>query len=148
RWKAEATGDMIDKQIDRMAKGSGTDSQGLAAKLKGKGVSMSALKNLVSAQLSFNRLLNALYKVKVEVDPSEVDKKYQEIAQHPRLKPVTVYEIIEISLPVEKSSEEMAQQLFVARMADAQQYASQFKSCAGARKAASGIYNVKIGAVI
>ena len=75
KYQAEASEEQVDKQIERMAKGSGTDRQGLAAKLKSKGVRMAALKNLVSAQISFNRLLNALYKVKVEVDPSEVDKK-------------------------------------------------------------------------
>jgi peptidyl-prolyl cis-trans isomerase SurA len=131
-----------------MAKASGTDSQGLAAKLKSKGVSMSALKNLVNAQISFNRLLNALYKVKVEVDPSEVDKKYQEIVNDPKLKPVPVYELIEITLPVEKTSDVMAKELLVARAADAQQYRHQYKGCASARQAASGIFNVKIGNVL
>ena len=57
-----------------------------------------------AAQISFNRLLIALYKVKVEVDPAEVDKQYQEFANDPRLKPVTIYEILEITLPVDKTS--------------------------------------------
>jgi len=148
KYSVEATGEMVDKQIERMAKASGTDSQGLAAKLKSKGVSMSALKNLVNAQVSFNRLLNALYKVKVEVDPSEVDKKYQEIANDPKLKPVPVYEIIEITLPVEKTSDVMAKELLVARAADAQQYRHQYKGCASARQAASGIFNVKVGSLL
>jgi peptidyl-prolyl cis-trans isomerase SurA len=148
KYKADATADMVDKQIERMAKGSGTDTQGLGAKLKSKGVSMSALRNMVTAQISFNRLLNALYKVKVEVDPSEVDKKYQEVAKDPRLKPVTVYEVLEITLPIEKTTEAMAQQLFIARAADAQQYRKQYKGCASAHKAASGVYNVRIGSII
>jgi peptidyl-prolyl cis-trans isomerase SurA len=148
KFQADASDDMIDKQIDRMAKGSGTDTPGLAAKLKSKGVSMSALRNLVSAQISFNRLLTALYKVKVEVDPSEVDKKYQEIAKDPRLKPVTIYEILEVTLPVEKNSGMMNEQLLMARAADAEQYRRQYKGCASARKAASGVFNVKIGNII
>ena len=148
KYSAEATDEMVDNQVDHMAKASGTDSQGLAAKLKSKGVSMSALKNLVNAQISFNRLLNALYKVKVEVDPSEVDKKYQEIVSDPKLKPVPVYELIEITLPVEKTSDVMAKELLVARAADAEQYRHQYKGCASARQAASGIFNVKIGNVL
>jgi peptidyl-prolyl cis-trans isomerase SurA len=148
KYKAEATDDMIAKQIDRMAKGSGTDASGLTAKLKAKDVSMSALRNLVSAQLSFNRLLNALYKVKVEVDPAEVEKKYQEIAKDPRLKPVTVYEILEITLPLDKVSEEMAQQLLMARAADAEQFRRQYKGCSSARRAASGVFNVKVGSAV
>src|SRR4051794_31303306 len=148
KWKAEATSDMVDAQIDRMAKASGTDTAGLTAKLKGKGVSMAALKNLVTAQLSFNRLLNALYKVKVEIDPAEVDKKYQEVAADPRLKPVPIYEIVEVTLPVDKTDDSMAQQLLMARAADAAQFARQFRGCGSLRQAASGIYNVKIGGLM
>ena len=129
---------MVNQQIDRMAKASGTDTEGLAAKLKSKGVSMSALRTFVTAQVSFNRLLSALYKIDVKVDPSEVDRKYQEIAQDPRLKPVTIYEIIEITLPVEKTSDAMAEQLLIARAADAQQYRNQYKGCASAHQAAAG----------
>jgi peptidyl-prolyl cis-trans isomerase SurA len=40
---------------------------------------------------------------------------------------------------------EMAEQLLSARAADAMQYRRAFKSCRGARQAASGIYNVRIG---
>lgn len=145
KWNAEATAEMIDTQVDRMAKGSGTDVQGLAAKLKAKGVSMAALKTLVSAQISFNRLLTSLYKVKVEVDPGEVDKRYHQMAADPRLKPVPVYEINEVTLPVEKTDDSMAQQLLMARAADASQFARQYKGCGNLRQAASGIYNVKIG---
>jgi len=148
KYQAEATDDMVDKQIERMAKNSGTDKDGLAAKLKSKGVSMSALRTFVTAQISFNRLLSALYKVEVKVDPSEVDKKYQEVAKDPRLKPVTVYEIIEITLPVEKTSDVMAQELLMARAADAQQYRKQYKNCASAHQAAAGVFNVKIGNLI
>jgi len=148
KWKAEASSDVVDAQIARMAKASGTDTAGLAAKLKGKGVSMAALKNLVAAQLSFNRLLDALYKVKVEVDPAEVDKKYQEVAADPRLKPVPIYEIVEVTLPVDKTDDSMAQQLLMARAADAAQFARQFRGCGSLRQAASGIYNVKIGGLM
>ncbi|MFL5259089.1 MAG: SurA N-terminal domain-containing protein [Hyphomicrobiales bacterium] len=148
KWNAEATPEMVDEQVGRMAKGSGTDTQGLTAKLKAKGVSVAALKDLVRAQISFNRLLNALYKVKVEVDPGEVDKKYREMAADPRLKPVPVYEIIEVTLPVDKTDDTMAQQLLLARAADAAQLARQYKGCGSLRQAASGIYNVKISSPI
>src|SRR4029079_19216539 len=115
--------------IEKMAKGSNTDTEGLGQRLKAKGASMAALRNLVTAQISFNRLISAMYKVKVEVDQAEVDKKYNEVANDPRLQPVTVYEIMEIEMPVEKTTDAMAQQLLVARAADAAQYRSQFKGC-------------------
>jgi peptidyl-prolyl cis-trans isomerase SurA len=145
KYKADPNDKTIDAQIEKMAKGSNTDAKGLGAQLKAKGASMSALRRLVAAQIAFNRLISAMYKVKVEVDPAEVDKKYQEYVNDPRLQPVTVYEILEIEMPVENTGEAMQQQLLVARAADAAQYRRAFKSCASARQAASGIFNVQIG---
>lgn len=145
KYKADPNEQTINAQIEKMAKGSNTDSKGLAAQLKAKGSSMSALRHLVAAQIAFNRLLNAMYKVKVEVDPAEVDKKYNEVVSDPRLQPVSVYEILEIDMPVENTGDAMAQQLLVARAADAAQYRRAFKGCNSARQAASGIFNVRIG---
>jgi peptidyl-prolyl cis-trans isomerase SurA len=136
---------MVDAQVEKMAKGSNTDTKGLAAQLKARGSSMSALRKLVTAQIAFNRLISSLYKVKVEVDAAEIDKKYNEIANDPRLQPVTVYEILEIEMPVEDTGEAMARELLVARAADAAQFRNGFKGCGSARQAASGIYNVQIG---
>jgi peptidyl-prolyl cis-trans isomerase SurA len=48
-------------------------------------------------------------------------------------------------MPVENTGEAMAQQLLVARAADAAQFRNRFKGCGSARQAASGIYNVQIG---
>lgn len=145
KYKADPNDQTINAQLEKMAKGSNTDVKGLTAQLKSKGTSISALRRLVAAQIAFNRLLNAMYKVKVEVDPAEVDKKYNEIANDPRLKPVTVYEILEIDMPVENTGDAMADQLMMARAADAAQYRKAFKSCNAARAAASGVYNVRIG---
>jgi peptidyl-prolyl cis-trans isomerase SurA len=144
KYKADPNDQTIDAQIEKMAKGSNTDSNGLAAQLKAKGSSITALRHLVAAQIAFNRLINAMYKVKVEVDPAEVDKKYNEFANDPRLQPVSVYEIMEIDMPVENTGDAMAQQLLVARAADAAQFRRAFKGCNSARQAASGIYNVRI----
>jgi peptidyl-prolyl cis-trans isomerase SurA len=144
KYNATPDNKMVEAQIDKMAKGSNTDAKGLGEKLKAKGSSMSALRTLVLAQIAFNRLITAMYKVKVEVEPAEIDKKYNEFANDPRLQPITVYEILEIEMPVENTSDVMAQQLLIARAADAAQYRNRFKGCAGARQAASGIYNVRI----
>lgn len=145
KFKADPNEKTIDAQIEKMAKGSNTDVKGLTAQLKAKGASMSALRRLVAAQIAFNRLLSAMYKVKVEVDPAEIDKKYNEVVNDPRLKPVTVYEILEIDMPVENTGDAMSDQLMMARAADAAQYRQAFKGCNSARAAASGIYNVQIG---
>ena len=144
KYNATPDNKMVEAQIDKMAKGSNTDAKGLGEKLKAKGSSMSSLRTLVIAQIAFNRLITAMYKVKVEVEPAEIDKKYNEIANDPRLQPITVYEILEIEMPVENTGDAMAQQLLIARAADAAQYRSRYKGCASARQAASGIYNVRI----
>lgn len=145
KYKANPNDKAIDAQIDKMAKASNTDAKGLAAQLKAKGTSIGALRNLVASQIAFNRLLSGMYKIKVEVDQAEVDKKYNEIANDPRLQPVTVYEIMEIEMPVDGGDSTMAEQLLSARAADAMQYRRAFKGCRNARAAASGIYNVRIG---
>jgi peptidyl-prolyl cis-trans isomerase SurA len=148
KYKAEPNADMVNAQIAKMAKGANTDVDGLAAQLKKKGVTMTALRDLVSAQISFNRLLFSLYKVKVEVDPAEVDKQYEKYANDPRLQPVTVYSILEISFPVDKTNDAMAQQLIYARAVEATEFKRRYKGCNSARSAASGIFNVKISKVI
>ncbi len=124
KYNAIPDNKMVEAQIDKMAKGSNTDAKGLGEKLKAKGSSMSSLRTLVIAQIAFNRLITAMYKVKVEVEPAEIDKKYNEIANDPRLQPITVYEILEIEMPVENTGDAMAQQLLIARAADATQYRS------------------------
>src|SRR5262245_46210509 len=64
KYNATPDSKMVDAQIDKMAKGSNTDAKGLGEKLKAKGASMAALRTLVTAQISFNRLISAMYKVK------------------------------------------------------------------------------------
>src|SRR3546814_4336389 len=68
-----------------------------------------------------------------------VDRKYNEIVNDPRLQPITVYEILEIEMPVDGGDSTMAEQLLTARAADAMQYRRAFKGCRSARQAASGI---------
>jgi peptidyl-prolyl cis-trans isomerase SurA len=142
---AEPKDDMVMKQIERMAKGTGTDVAGLTATLKKKGVSFSALKAHVAAQIAFNRLLAGVYQVKVEVDQAEVDREFQKLVSDPRLKSVNVYTVMEISLPVEKTDEATQQQLLYARAVEAEQIKQKFKGCGSARKAAQGIFNVSVG---
>ncbi|MBL8895116.1 MAG: SurA N-terminal domain-containing protein [Rhizobiales bacterium] len=140
----EAKEDLINAHLERMAKGMQTDVKGLAAKLKKQGISINALKQYAAAQISFNRLLVALYKVDVSVDAAEVEKAYDKMTTDPRLKPVLVYQIMEIVLPVEKSDPSMQQQLLYARAVEAQTIMQRFKGCDSARASVEGIYNTQI----
>lgn len=140
----EAKEDVVNAHLERMAKGMQTDLKGLAAKLKKQGVSINALRQYATAQISFNRLLLSLYKVDVTVDPAEVDKALDKFANDPRLKPVTVYQIMEVVLPVEKSDPSMQQQLLYARAVEAESIKQRFKGCGSARAATEGVYNAVI----
>jgi peptidyl-prolyl cis-trans isomerase SurA len=146
--KVSPTAKQIDDAMERMAKGTGTTREGLAEKLKAKGVSIRTLQAQVTASIAFNWLISRKYNVSVKVDPAEVDRRYETISSDPRLKPVAVYEIMEISLPIDATSEANAQQILYARAIEAQQIMQRFSGCGSARQATSGIFNVKVSKVI
>jgi peptidyl-prolyl cis-trans isomerase SurA len=150
KFRAEAKDAEIDERLERVAKGLKTDSAGLKGKLKAQGVSMSAMRQFLSAQIAFNRLLSGKFKEKVDVSDAEIDAKMGEIKSSvngqlakikadPRMQPVTVMEIMEINFPVDSPD------VLTARAAEVGQYVSRFKGCKSARSAASGIFNVQVG---
>jgi peptidyl-prolyl cis-trans isomerase SurA len=144
RYKIEPNDQQIAQSIDRMAKNIGSTTEGLTNTLKSKGVSMEALKSYVKASLAFNWIASSQYNVSVDVEPSEVERRLASIQSDPRFKPVLVYELQEISLPVEEMAGEMSAQLLQARAIEAQQFMQRFDNCSNTRAAASGIFNVKI----
>jgi peptidyl-prolyl cis-trans isomerase SurA len=152
KYKVNPADKEIDAQMGRVAKGLQTDEAGLRAKLQSQGIAIASLKQYVSAQISFARILGGKYQVKIKVEPAEVDKKAAEIKQDleqkvstimndPRMKSVQVYTILEIDLPVEGDDSMLLQ----ARAVEAVQLIKNFKGCSTVRAAASGIFNVKIG---
>lgn len=152
KYKVNPTDKEIEAQMGRVAKGLNTDTAGLRAKLQSQGIALASLKQYVSAQIAFARILGGKYQVKVKVDPAEVDKKAAEIKQDlekkvstimndPRMKAVQVYTILEIDLPVEGDDSMLLQ----ARAVEAVQLIKNFNGCNKAREAASGIFNVRIG---
>jgi peptidyl-prolyl cis-trans isomerase SurA len=153
KYKMEPSDKEISSQVERMAKSLKTDASGMDALLKKNGIEPSSLKQFIAAQISFSRILSAKYQVKFTVEPADVDKKMAEIKSgmdkqlttimnDPRMKPVQIYSILEIDLPVENPNDPM---LLQARAVEASQYISQFKGCGSARAAASGIFNVRVG---
>jgi peptidyl-prolyl cis-trans isomerase SurA len=144
RYKLEPNDQQIAESIERMARNMGTTSKGLSETLAAKGVAMNSLKQYVRASLAFTWIATRQYNVKVTVEPAEIDRKLASIESDPRFKPVSVYELQEISLPVEQMGEGMAAQLLQARAIEAQQFMQRFQGCGNSRAAASGIYNVQI----
>lgn len=145
RNKVNVTDKQMQEALERLSKGSGADIKGLEAKLQERGVALSTLKEFVEASIINRWLLGRAGDVQVQVSDAEVQRRVATITSDPRLKPVTVYEIQQIELPIEKGSEAMAQQLLYARAIEAQQLAQRYKGCGSLRKAAEGIFNVKIG---
>jgi peptidyl-prolyl cis-trans isomerase SurA len=150
--KAEPTDEAVNKQIERMAKNTNTTVDGLAKKFKSQGVSMNALKRYVASQLAFNRIVASKNPEKVQADQAEVDRRYNEIkaeynkiVNDPRMKPITVYQLQEISLPVDTLGDANDQQVLMSRALEAQQLMQRYNGCKNARSAAEGIFNVKVG---
>lgn len=142
----------ISDRIERLAKGMKTSPDGLMDKLKKQGVSEKTFRRYIGAVIGFNRIISARFQTKVEVSDSEVDAKLAEIKgkinsemdrimKDPRMKPVTVYSVLEVTLPVEGEDPMLLQ----SRAIEAAQYMKNFKGCGSARAAAEGIFNVKIG---
>jgi peptidyl-prolyl cis-trans isomerase SurA len=148
RLKAMLTDEQVDAAVERLAKGSGTTVEGLQAKLKAAGIAMKALRAQLLTNLSFNRVLVAKYKIKPHVEEAEIDRKLAQIKQDPRLQPMQIFEIREITLPMQATGELIVSQMLQARAIEAQQIAQKYTGCASANDAVAGIFNVKIGRVI
>jgi peptidyl-prolyl cis-trans isomerase SurA len=156
KFKFEATEAQIQKQIERMGKGMSTDAAGLEARLKQQGISSTSFRQYLAAQIGFSRMVSSKYKVSSEVKPEDVarkraeieremKKRMEEIRRDPRMKPVTVYTIQQIELPIESGADAMAAQLMQARAVEAGQFIQRYKGCKSAKAAAVGIFNVKVG---
>jgi peptidyl-prolyl cis-trans isomerase SurA len=139
-------------QIERMAEGMKTSADGLTARLEKQGISKATFERYVSALIGFNRILSGKYRNDVQVSDSEVDRKFAEIKSKangqmakimndPRMKAITVYSLMEISLPVEGEDSMLLQ----ARAVEAAQVKSRLKGCGNVRAASKGVFNVKIG---
>ena len=148
KMNLEPTDAQVDQSIEKMSKNMGTTAQGLAGTLSGKGVSMTALRQYVKASIAFNWIASRQYNIKVDVDQAEVDRRLGALSSDPQFKPVAVYEVQEITLPVEKMEEPMLSQLLYARAIEAQQIMQRYKGCDSAKAAAEGVFNVKVSKIV
>jgi peptidyl-prolyl cis-trans isomerase SurA len=148
RVKATLTDEQVDAAVERLAKGSGTTVEGLEAKLKTNGITLKALRAQLLTNLSFNRVLIAKYKIKPHVDDADIDRKLAQLKQDPRLQPIHIFEIREITLPVENTGDVFAAQMLQSRAIEARQIQQKYKGCASVSEAVAGIFNVKVGRLI
>ena len=144
RFKAMPSKKQVDDAMARLAKNASLNEDGLAKQLKSKGINMGAVRNQVAVSIAFNRLIQSKYKIRDTVDEAEVTRRLEQFQRDPRMKPTTVYKLQEIMLPVENVGA-MSGQLLMARAMEAQQVMSRYSGCASAKKAGSGIFNVRVG---
>ncbi len=152
KFKMMPTDAEMKEQIARMSKGMDTTPDGMVAKLKKQGVSETAFRKYVSALIGFNRIISSKFRSKITVDDAEIDAKFAEIKgkmnsevarimKDPRMKPITVYSLMEVILPVEGNDAMLLQ----ARAVEANQVKQRLKGCGNVRAAAEGVFNVKQG---
>lgn len=142
----------ITAHIDRVSKGMGTSAADLEGRLKKQGVGNTAFRTYVSAQIGFNRIISSKYRADIKITSEDVDRKLasikteltdrvNKVMSDPRMKPVTVYTLMEINLPVEADDAMLLQ----ARAVEAAQVLQRLKGCGNVKAATSGIFNVKAG---
>lgn len=159
KFQVEATDKEIDARLGEVAKGLKTDSKGLKGKLQSANISLDAMRQYLAAQIAFGRVIRGRYNVSVQATPeeidaklagykSEIDGKVKKFMSDPRMQPVTVYMLQEISFPIDAGENGITNELFQSRAIEANQYMSRFKGCSSAKAAAQGIFNVKVGKMI
>jgi peptidyl-prolyl cis-trans isomerase SurA len=152
KLKINPTDKDIDDRLQEVAKNLKTDVPSLKKKLNDQGISTQALTQFFAAQISFGRLAGTKFRIQVNVTDADVDKKMADIKAEingkvskleadPRRQPIKVYTLLQIDLPVDTPDPQLLQ----SRAIEAQQIVSKFKGCASAKKAAAGIFNVKVG---
>ncbi len=157
RYRLNASDVDIDGRMKELAKGLNTDEKGLQGKLRKQGISMDAMRQYFSAQIGFARLLRLKYKTTFDAKPEEIDQRMAKIKSvingriskamsDPRMRPIKVVTLVEITFPIEPTDAGMDQML-QSRAVEANQYMSRFKGCKTASAAASGIFNVRVGKV-
>jgi len=109
---------------------------------------MKALRAQLLTNLSFNRVLVGKYKIKPHVEDAEIDRKLAQLKQDPRLQPIQIFELREISLPMQSTGELVVSQLLQSRLMEAQQIQQKYTGCAKANEAVAGIFNIRISNVL
>ena len=152
KYNMTATEADITGHIARISKGMNTDAAGLLARLKKAGISEVTFRAYIATQIGFNRIIGSRYRENIKVAPGDIDRKTAEIKStvdnrmsqimnDPRMKGVTVYEIMEIILPVDANDSALLQ----ARAVEAAQFQQRFKGCGNVKAAAAGIFDVRPG---
>lgn len=142
----------LNDRIKRLAQNMKLSVEQLYAKLEAKGVSKTAFLDYVKAGMGFNKIIMGKYQQQVKASDAEIDAKLAEvkssiseqenkILSDPRMKPITVFSLMEVLLPVDGNDPMLLQ----SRAIEAAQVMQRLKSCGGLKAASEGIFDVKKG---
>jgi peptidyl-prolyl cis-trans isomerase SurA len=149
----------VEERLQRMAEANKIDKAALLARFAKQGVTASALRRYLTAEIAFGGWMQVKKKTVPEPDKAMIDreyndfmgkyndfmKRYNKAKNDPRMKGVTVYQIQEIAFPLESMGGSVDPGLLQSRALEAAQFMQRYKGCKSARAAAEGIYNVKVG---
>ena len=142
----------VTDRIKRLADGMKLTSAALLAKLKEKGISEASFRSYLAASMGFSRIIQGKYQQQIQASAAEVDAKtaqvkadygqqISKIMNDPRMKPITVFSLMEIDLPVEGNDPMLLQ----SRAIEAQQVLQRLKGCGSLKAASQGVFDVKQG---
>jgi peptidyl-prolyl cis-trans isomerase SurA len=146
---------MVDERLQNMADANKGDRNALLARFAKQGISASALRRYLAAQIAFGGWMQVKQKKAPEPDKAQIDREYSDFMgkyndfmkrynaakNDPRRRAVTVYQIQEVTFPMEADDPGLLQ----SRAIEAAQFIKRYKGCKSARAAAAGIFNVRIG---
>ena len=152
RYNMYPTDSEVTDRIKRLAEGMKLTSAALLAKLKEKGISEASFRAYLSASMGFSRIIQGKYQQQIQASDAEIDAKTAEIKasygqqmtkimNDPRMKPITVFSLMEILLPVEGNDPMLLQ----SRAIEAQQVLQRFNGCGSLKAASQGVFDVKLG---
>ena len=138
----------VENAIRNMARNMG-GMEKLRQTLKRKGLSLGHLRDYVRTQLLFRAVIGRSGRnLNAKVSDEEVERRLRKIMSSARLKPITVWRLRKVDLPVDDVSPVMRRQLMMARAVEAQQIMRRYSGCNSLKKAAAGIFNVRISKVL
>ncbi len=136
------------EQLDKLME-TAPGVKSLADRLQSQGLSTRLVKDFIITRMSWNRIVSQRYGAQT-VNDAQIDARHRQITQEIKKQTaaasVTIYSLLPVSLPVDRqATPELTQEVARSRMIEAQRYVQRFKGCRNARKAARGIFNVRIG---
>jgi len=140
RLKLAVKPDDVERSFQNMASRAGISQQAWSARLKSGGVAVSTIRQEIQSSLSWRRVVQARFGRRIQVETIDVDREYERALAKPG-KSQKFYILRRIVLPLQKGA---PQPLVRTRLGEAHRIIQRFKGCAGAKKAASGIFNVKV----